>query len=55
MVIDLQRYKEKKLRLKRKKESVMIPVFERIFIKNNKLIGEQKNGNLIVIKDYGKE
>ncbi|MFD0710575.1 hypothetical protein [Paenibacillus sp. GCM10027626] len=54
MVIDLQAYKDNKARTP-KPAVRRIPVFERVFVKDGKLIGETAKGTQLIIKDYAKE
>lgn len=54
MVTNLENYRIRKDLTK--KGMVRIPVFNRVFIEDNKLIGEQRGSKkLMIIKDYGKE
>lgn len=52
MIINLDDYRKNKT--KSKKCSVAIPVYEKIFLKGNKLIGEFSSGRTEVICDYSK-
>lgn len=51
MIVNLDTYRKKN---KKSEEYVMIPVYERIYVEDNKLIGEFSNGNKSIIKDYNK-
>lgn len=53
MVINLETYRSKKK--KSQEEYVMVPVYERVYIEDNKLIGECSNGYKTIIKDYKNE
>ncbi|MED5052657.1 hypothetical protein P9850_12615 [Anoxybacillus rupiensis] len=52
MIIHLDDYRKKKLI---KEPVVYVPVFERVFIENNKLIGQFESGKKVIIKDFRRE
>lgn len=52
MIINLEDYRKNKT--KSKKHFVEIPVYEKIFLEGDKLIGEFSNGRTVVICDYSK-
>lgn len=52
MIVNLDEYRKKK---SNSESVVYIPVFERIFIENNKLIGQFESGKKVVIEDFNKE
>jgi len=56
MIINLNEYRNK-LRKAKKQSSqfVKIPVYERVYMDGNKLIGECSNGYKAVIKEYNDE
>lgn len=51
MIVNLDTYRRKK----KSEEYVMVPVYERIYVEDNKLIGECSNGYKSIIKDYNNE
>ena len=52
MIINLDDYRKKK---DKHKEYVKIPVYERIYMEDDKLIGECSDGYKEIIKDYKKK
>ena len=53
MVINIDTYRSKKKNAN--EEYVMAPVYERVYIEDNKLIGECSKGYKSIIKDYNNE
>lgn len=54
MVTNLEEYRRKK-QLVSKVEMVEIPVYERVYLDGNKLIGEAPDGQKDIITDYDEE
>lgn len=57
MIINLNEYRNNHRKAKKKNLSqfVKIPVYERVYMDGNKLIGECSNGYKKVIKEYNDE
>ncbi|MED3792077.1 hypothetical protein P4571_06470 [Niallia alba] len=56
MIINLNEYRNKHRKAKKKSSQfVKIPVYERVYMDGNKLIGECSNGYKAVIKEYNDE
>lgn len=53
MLIKLDVYRKKKLTSKNGK--VLIPIYEKVFIEGNKLIGQFSSGRTEIIHDYSKD
>ncbi|KQB91930.1 MULTISPECIES: hypothetical protein [Anoxybacillaceae] len=55
MIINLDDYREKKKKKRNDRSMVSIPIFSRITVEDNKLIGELENGQKVIIQNLEKE
>ncbi len=53
MLVNLEEFRKRKVNSN--KEFVLLPVYERIFLEGDKLIGQFLNGKTTIIHDYSKE
>lgn len=55
MIINLDDYRKKKKKKRNDRSMVSIPIFSRITVEDNKLIGELENGQKVIIQNLEKE
>lgn len=56
MIINIDEYRNNHLKVKKKQSQyIKVPVYERIYMDGNKLIGECSNGYKKVIREYNME
>lgn len=55
MVTDINKYRESRIVPFEKVKTNGIPIFERVFIHENKLVGETIKGTRVLIKEFERE
>lgn len=61
MIVNLDEYRNKKNNIQENvkkpvtKTIYKVPIFEKVYVEDNKLIGEYSNGSKEVIREYNKE